>query len=165
MKTLKNLAYCLWLVIAVLELNACGGTSDTVSAIVPPQPLPPLREGTGTIKATINGDTFIPDRDIYCKESNLRGFAFIAGSFYQYKLELSALPLKVGKYQISAFASPYGTAIPIVGASYDGTYAKSGEVSVIEITNTKLKGTFKFSGTNQRGETINITDGVFEYNF
>lgn len=161
MKTLKNLAYCLWLVVAVFGLNACGGT-DTVNPAVP-QPLPPLREGTGKMTATINGLSFVPDRDIYCKE-NLRGFVSIAGSFYQYKLELVGVPLKVGKYQLYITPSFPGTTPMVAGASYDGAYARSGEVNVTEITNTKLKGTFSFIGTGN-GQSVNVTNGVFDYNF
>jgi hypothetical protein len=156
MKTLKNLAYCLLLVVAVLGLNACGGT-DAVKPAVP----------SASMTAKIDGKSF---RATAFQRTKPPEFMVTGAIPFSDNITLFIKDIKVGEYDLSknsyffdlsAMYSPNG------GDMNAPVYAStSGKIIITEVTSNKVKGTFNFVGTSSRlGNTINVTDGVFDYSF
>ncbi len=74
-----------------------------------------------------------------------------------------------GTYTIGA-AFPQNLCTWTEGTNTTQTYTASfvigsGTVTVTELTDSKIKGTFEFTGVNTNQETRTITDGSFEANF
>ncbi len=162
MKNLKNLAYCLLWLVAVLGLNACGGTTDVVS--------PTSNNSAITMTAKINGESLTSKEVVASNLKRISGGSTSNDKFITASIgivRLFELPFDgVGSYKITN-SDILGNVIFVdkQGNTFTG-YSTSGTLTITEFNNKKFKGTFNFSASDIRtGDITNVTDGVFDYNF
>jgi hypothetical protein len=173
MKTIKKIGIVLTMAFATL-LSSCssddgGGGGGTASL--------------GQVKAKVGGTNFTSmDLATFATKQVIGGFTTIIvqgsdASGKAIQLILSDYDGGTGTYaisddaNISAIASYIEANIsnPMASqtwaAPYDGS-GSAGSITITEISDTNVKGTFNFTGKNQNGDdTKAITNGAFNVNF
>lgn len=170
MKTIKQISIAL--VLALTTLSSC--TSDSSSGGGSSASL-------GTLKAKVAGSNFTSMTAATFATKNVAGgttTVIVQGSDATGKVIQIAVmgsTVAAGTYQISdssISAYAYYSEINLgtmTSQTWAAPYESSGNVGSItisEITDTNVKGTFTFTGKNETGsDTKQITDGAFNVNF
>jgi hypothetical protein len=173
MKTMKQFGLVLTLALAVI-FSSCSGDDDNGGG---------GSAAAGTIKARVGGANFT--------SLNMASFAMkqAIGSTYMITLQgsdasgkaiqliLNGVDGQTGTFQIgtettiSAVASytELNMSNPMDSQTWAAPYEDSGvvgSITISEITDTNIKGTFNFRGKNQEGsDTKEVTNGAFNLNF
>jgi len=143
-----------------LGLAGCTKTEETT----PENPL--LSGGSITLKA----DGVSWNASLAVQAVNTNGVINITGSDSNAK---QASILLYGVSQTGSYSMTAGMAHQLrwtAGLEQSDTYMANGlvgngTITVTELTSTKIKGTFSFTGVNTSGTSKNITDGSFTANF
>lgn len=171
MKTIKQFSFALVLAV-VTTLSSCssdssGGGGGSASL--------------GTLKAKVAGSNFTSMTAATFANKQVAGGTtsiIVQGSDASGKviqIAVMGTTVTAGTYQISdssISAYAYYSEINIAtmtsqswGAPYEGS-GVAGSITISEITDTNVKGTFTFTGKNETGsDTKNVTDGAFNVNF
>ena len=171
MKTFKKTILVLIAVVAV-SLTSCkkdddgGGGGDAAS---------------GTLKAKVDGSSYTSEPSLtMAVQTNSGGTSslFITANTMNGRnitLSINGGFEGVGTYEIGGGANIFVNATYVEvdasnptdaqtwSAPFDDTVA--GEISISEISDTSVKGTFNFKGKNSDGSFKNITEGSFNVNF
>jgi hypothetical protein len=125
--------------------------------------------GNGTFSLTVDGATWSASLSVQAVNSN--GIINVTGSDSQAKQAAVVLygVTAPGTYQIG-LASPSNMLRWTEGINPADTYTAngaigSGTITVTELTASKIKGTFSFTGFNTSQSSKTITNGQFEANF
>ena len=125
--------------------------------------------GNGTISLTVDGATWSASLSVQAVKTN--GVINVTGSDSQAKQAAVVLygVTAPGTYQVGP-ASPSNMLRWTEGIGQTDTYTAngvigSGTITVTELTASKIKGTFSFTGFNTSQSSKIITDGEFEANF
>ncbi len=156
MKT-RNLILVMLLVFGV-AMSSCKKDEESANPIT----------SSGKLSLKYAGTSW--NASLAVKSINTNGVINVTGSDSEARQE-SVLLINVtapGTYQITA-ASGYQLRWT-EGLNPDQTYLAngilgSGSITVTEISNSSIKGTFAFEGYNTSGAIKSITDGVFEGSF
>ncbi len=143
-----------------LGLSSCSKTEDTT----PDNPL--LSSGSIALKA----DGVSWNASLAVQAVNSNGVINITGSDANAK---QASILLYGVSQTGSYSMTAGMAHQLrytAGLGQNDTYMAnglvgSGTITITELTSTKIKGTFSFTGVNTSGASKSITDGSFTANF
>ncbi len=134
----------------------------------------------GTMTATVDGQAFSANLS---QAQNTSGTLAISGNTVSSsgttgntkQITISGRIAATGTYQfgtastiagnpiIATYTDISGTATGTTGTATYG--ANSGTLVITELSATKVKGTFNFSGSSSAGKTISVTNGVFDINF
>ncbi|MBA3681847.1 MAG: hypothetical protein H0W73_11900 [Bacteroidetes bacterium] len=161
---------------ATLIFTACKKKKDETPTPEPVIPIPAINPLT----ATINGTNYTTAvwynngiKDIYMVLTSNNSSSYSFSAFQKTNVSIGIkIPFGTGTYNIAQTGS--------VTAGYSGYYtqdtttywsAMNGTISITEFdTNgagsnifNKLKGTFSFSTTTQKGISHNITNGIIDY--
>ena len=169
MKKLKQLAHVLFL-IPVLTVASCSSDNDGSGGSV--------NAGKGTITAKVNGQTVTSATELTSGSISTGQFGMLAitGTNMQgdgFTITIAgfegAKTYDVGgESSVFAVCSYIDTDMnnPTVPHIWSGPYddgAIAGSVSVTEVTTTRVKGTFNFSGKNASDGTVKeVTSGSFD---
>lgn len=172
MKTIKQFGLALAIIFS-LTLSSCGGSDDGGGG---------GSAANGTIKAKVGGSNFTSMQIASFAYKQAIGNAYMitlqgsdaSGKVIQ--LILNGVDGQTGTYEISDTAniSAVGSYTEINvntmtsqtwAAPYDGSGA-AGSITISEITDTNIKGTFSFTAKNQEGaDTKSVTNGAFNLDF
>ncbi len=164
------------ILVALLIFTSCKKKKDDVPTPEPVTPTPAINP----LIATINGTNYTTAvwynngvKDVYMIMTSKTGTAYSFSAFQKTNVSIGIkIPYGTGTYTIAQTGS--------VTAGYSGYYtqdtttywsAMNGTINITEFdTNgagsnifSKLKGTFSFSTTTQKGSSHNITNGVIDY--
>ena len=172
MKTIKQFGFALAIIFS-LTLSSCGGSDDGGGG---------GSAANGTIKAKVGGTNFTSMTQASFAYKQAIGNAYMitlqgsTASGKAIQLILNGVDGQPGTYEISDTAniSAVGTYTEINvntltsqtwAAPYDGSGA-AGSITISEITDTNIKGTFSFTAKNQEGsDTKAVTNGAFNLDF
>jgi hypothetical protein len=167
MKTITKLSYAFFMC-ASLAMVSCSGDDDGGST-----------NGGNTsgeyVKAKIDGSSWSSSStiDVVSASNPTESVLMVQGSNNSGEvIQISLMSYDgEGTYdvssQISGYAQ-YGTISPIAFYNSAVGGGATGEVTITEVTDTFVKGTFEFTGRNtEEGstETVNVTNGEFKANF
>ena len=178
MKTMKQFGLMLTMVAATL-LSSCSGDDNGGGG---------GSAANGTIKAKVGGSNF-KSMEIasFASKNAIGGGAYmitIQGSDEEgnaIQLILNGVDGQPGTFEISQSAgitavgyytkinintsNPMASTYTTWAAPYEGS-GVAGSITISEITDTTIKGTFNFTGKNQEGtDTKAVTNGAFNLNF
>lgn len=175
MKTIKQIGLALAIIFS-LTLSSCGGSDDGGGG--------GGSAANGTIKAKVGSSNFTSMQIAsFATKQQISGAGYtiiLQGSDASGKaiqLILNGVDGQPGTYQISDTGniSAIGTytevniSNPLNSQTWAAPYDDSGvvgSVTISEITDTNIKGTFNFTGKNQDGtDTKAITNGAFNLDF
>ena len=173
MKTMKQFGLMLTMVMATL-LSSCssddngGGGSSAAN---------------GTIKARVAGSNYTTLQAASFAMKQQMGSVYMItmqgsdASGKAIQLVLNGVPATTGTYEISQEATISAIASytelnmndpinsVVWAAPYEGS-GVAGSITISEITDTNIKGTFSFTGKNQEGtDTKAVTNGAFNLDF
>jgi hypothetical protein len=159
MKKLR--VFVLFLAVAALTVTACKKEDDDDNG--------GNNGGSGTMTLKADGADFSADLAVQAVNSN--GVINVTGNdgnARQCSLILYGAS-GPGTYDIGA-ANPQNLCTWTEGTGQLDSYVASfvigsGTVTITELTDTKIKGTFSFTGFNNNQESRTITEGQFEANF
>jgi|GEM_PF-747904 hypothetical protein len=143
-----------------LGLASCTKSDETM----PENPI--LTDGSITLKA----DGVSWSASLAVQAVNTNGVINITGSDANAK---QASILLYGIHQTGTYQMAAGIAHQLrwtAGLDQNDTYMAnglvgSGTITITELTATKVKGSFSFTGVNTTGASQSITDGIFTANF
>lgn len=171
MKTIKQFGIVLTLALTVL-LSSCssddnggggGGNAPqgTLKAKVGGSNFTSMQMATTAQKVAVGGGTYT----ITIQGSDSNGKAIILilngvnGQPGTFEISQTAAISAVASYSEMNMSNPMNS--PVWAAPYDGS-GVAGSITISEITDTNIKGSFNFTGKKQNGtDTKNVTNGAF----
>ena len=171
MKTIKQISFVLVLAL-ITTLSSCSSDGGGGSASA----------SLGTIKAKVAGSSFTSmTAATFATKQVVGGATTIVvqggdASGRTIQLMITGATTPTGTFEISDTASIATIASytelnlstmtsQIWAAPFDGSGA-TGSITITEVTDTNVKGTFTFTAKNQAGsDTKHVTDGAFNVNF
>lgn len=177
MKTMKQFGLMLTMVAATL-LSSCSGDDNGGGG---------GSAANGTIKAKIAGSNFNGSVASFAMKQSVGAGAYMItlqgsdASGNALQLILNGVDGQPGTFEISQSAgitavgsytkinintsNPMASTYTTWAAPYEGS-GVAGSITISEITDTTIKGTFNFTGKNQEGtDTKAVTNGAFNLNF
>ena len=163
MKTITKISYAFFM-FASLALVSCGGDDDNGTT------------GSGEfVKAKVDGSNWSSSSsiDVVSASNPMANVLTVQGSNNSGEvIQLSLMNYNgEGTYdvssQINGYAQ-YGTVNPIAFYNSAMGGAAGGEVTITEVTETYVKGTFEFTGKRTEegnNETVEVTNGEFKAEF
>ena len=153
-----KLLFILALMMGVITFTSCKKDNDTVNDVT----------GSGSMSLTYNGTSWTADLAV--QGVNTNGVVNVTGSDangHQASVILYGVT-ELGTYEIVQtlqhqlrWTEGVNTEQTFVANGILG----SGSISVTELSSTKVKGTFSFTGYNTSGDSRSITNGEFEASF